>query len=860
MPRTSSSRLSPGRVRRPGGGVNEDLEYMTEEELANFIEANEDLQLTDQEIEYLFLRRRRLSIERANKDGRVVSPDKAMGAAPVSPSTAQRSAPYKVMVLGNEDLSGKISLLQLFALESQRGGRPAARGGVTPEPSAVDFLPLEIQRHQIMLGPSAGGPEDETLASVSREDSAMLELWAPLCTKEYKSLRPQYYPATDVFLIVFSISDPGALSDIRTFWDREVKDFLQSCSHKEIPVILVGNHAERRAEAARHELVYSQEAVQLARELGYFKYIEIQSYNSIHIYEVFRQAALSVRLARTRNQHKMRNADYVKEFDREDGILRKFLQLQPPVGHFYYDTRRFELQKYPGVVYLMTFDGSDPDHSSQRYSEPVQLKRPYPSVIKVVSLTRCKYRSPVTSFTVPEESEPPSGHYDILAGTLILDKRTGPNGQPCSFYYTLDGSRPTVQTGTLYDGVGISVEPLLAQAKIGISSLTGMPKSGTDGAGSPGMNGVDPASVPSINVVAFEYGKFISKTVHFQLPPALPPPLVRYKIREHTFVIEDAAAFPHVDFRYTLDGSKPSCTSRLYTGPVSINPANMKCLKVEAFPKTVLPSVVVELQVHSAPDAAESEADHEEQRPASRSRARSPARSPSPHRAGPAVPRPASAGSTNRPRSVPSSRPVAEQGSFRSGTAGAGRRSGGGGGGSSGAAAVDGASGAASSRGGLYPSGSFQAPSDPTYGASGASQGYPSSQPTRSNRVVNPKPFNPFPPPAIPVRSKRGIKSALTPEQERILTARLANSNTGQAFLAATRGPGSKGGSPPPAMGAPPVGQSLDAGLERYIQEAVRGDGYLSGAGTPHYPPQHAYGYSPVPFADLSGAVPSARR
>mmetsp|Transcript_15338 Transcript_15338/g.25318 ORF Transcript_15338/g.25318 Transcript_15338/m.25318 type:complete len:856 (+) Transcript_15338:123-2690(+) len=555
--------------------------YVTENELVRYVEENRDLKLEQNELEFLFLRRRRLSLEKAFREGR-------MNEESSVENNPDSNVPYKVIVLGNETTSGKLALLHEFSLyQRQKNGArfgSKSQSFQNPDVSEGEILPFEIQRQTVSVADTTRHSNTNTATA-----TATLELWAPLCTQDYASLRPQYYPAVDVFVVVFSITDTSALTEIKNIWDQEIKSFLRtSPQHREgTPVILVGNHAEARTaegekdRSAPKRLILSQEAVQLARELGWFKYIEIVSHNITHVCEIFRQAALSVRVARSRNEHRIRSAEYDREFRREDAILRKFLQLPPPSARFLYDTRRFEVQTYPGVVYLVSIDGSEPTENCMRYQEPIQLKRPFPPVINVIAISRCKFRSLNASFPVPEETSPPSGHFDLLGSLLVLNLQ--PN---TALFYSMDGSRPAVQVGRQYASPGIPVDPLLHRAMT-IGSRPGTSKSNTESVATDAGR-----AFPCISVVALQQHKFVSRTVHFALPPVLPTPVIRHRVEDGTYFIEEAQMYPFVEFRYTLDGSTPVCTSRLYTGPVAIS--SEATFKAVAFPRTVLPSAVAD--------------------------------------------------------------------------------------------------------------------------------------------------------------------------------------------------------------------------------------------------------------------------
>ena len=90
------------------------LEYMPEQELDEFIESNPELGLTQQETEFLYIRRRRLSVERSlqvrpnhhppwwvTAEGVRAQPrgGRAESAAVPAPVAPEANPPFKVVVL-----------------------------------------------------------------------------------------------------------------------------------------------------------------------------------------------------------------------------------------------------------------------------------------------------------------------------------------------------------------------------------------------------------------------------------------------------------------------------------------------------------------------------------------------------------------------------------------------------------------------------------------------------------------------------------------------------------------------------------------------------------------------------------------
>jgi GTPase SAR1 family protein len=531
-------------------------EYMPAAELEDCFEhaALQGAALLPTEIEFLRIRRRRLSLERAGSDASHDQP---------------ASRPCKVVVLGDESSSGKISMLELLCLDPSGAGVVSAD---VVQASRAGFLPFGIRdltfRHR-------QHPEHPQHQQVESE----LQLWAPVCTEEYTALRPLYYADADVFIVVFSITEPHTLDAVREVWLREI----QPCqAQRRVPTLLVGNYGElRQHTAAPGQLVRPDQAVQLAQECEFLKYLEVTSFNPAHIHELFRQAVLATR--------DTAGAVVTAQRSRAELALCSVLCAPTPSGFFEPWERAFLLDlrgcDSTGVKYLVSWDGTPPTDRSHRYAGKLVMRDPYPQVIQVQSVARCKYRSAVCCFKVPEVSRLPVGHFDAGANRLVLDGAAGttnraataggrkgecegegeeaaaaeddadPNAQ---YFYTLDGSEPTAQSQTC--GCSWPVVDLASQPKV-------------------------------VRVVAVQRGKLRSPVADFPVPCILPRPVASLVTcndgsQELTIVLQRG-----VHYRYTCDGTTPShCNGQSYTTPVRVRQG--VCVKVIALPDPVLPSAV----------------------------------------------------------------------------------------------------------------------------------------------------------------------------------------------------------------------------------------------------------------------------
>ena len=486
--------------------------------------------LLQSEMDFLRVRRRRLSLERL----------------PVDEAGLCTRPGCKVVVLGDEGCSGKISMLELLCLDPLGTGDSAD----IVQTNCDEFLPMDIRELTFRIHAAAPSAP----AAVDHE----LQLWAPICTEQYAALRPLYYSGTDVFLIVFSIAEPRTLEAARGLWQREIEPFQSQHEHP-VPVLLVGNFGEERQQPmVPRELVLSDQAVQLAQQCGMTKYLEITSFNPAHIHEMFRQAVLAA-------HHAGGGGTPVSiRRNREMLAVRSVLRAPAPSGFFDPWERAFRLDltacESSGVQYLVSWDGNPPTDRSHRYKGKLVLRHPYPKVIQVQSVMRCKYRSEVCCFPVPIETSCPVGHFDTGANRLVLEQGDA-SEVDLRYFYTLDGSAPCAESQTC--GRDWPVVDVASQPKV-------------------------------VRVCALSSGRLVSSIVSFSLPAVLPPPEIRLVPCTDRMTQELHIAVQRgVHVKYTTDGTDPSFSNgKSYPGyPVKVSTA-VHPVKAIALPVAVLPSAI----------------------------------------------------------------------------------------------------------------------------------------------------------------------------------------------------------------------------------------------------------------------------
>lgn len=128
-----------------------------------------------------------------------------------------------------------------------------------------------------------------------------LGLWDTAGQEDYDRLRPLSYPNTDVFLICFSIDDPGSYANVRAKWFPEISHHLDSTASADgnrAKIILVGTKLDLREDsetldrlrrAGTAPITY-QQGVQMAKEIGAVRYMECSALTQQGLKAVFDEA------------------------------------------------------------------------------------------------------------------------------------------------------------------------------------------------------------------------------------------------------------------------------------------------------------------------------------------------------------------------------------------------------------------------------------------------------------------------------------------------------------------------------------------------------------------------------------------
>merc|ERR1711976_71612 len=119
-----------------------------------------------------------------------------------------------------------------------------------------------------------------------------LALWDTAGQEDYDKLRPLSYDCVDVFVVVYSIDDPGSLYNTVDMWLPEIRQYCD----KTTPVILVGNKSDLRNYNSKPgntimELVGESEGKEVAKKIdNAVKCIECSALTGEKVSEVFFEA------------------------------------------------------------------------------------------------------------------------------------------------------------------------------------------------------------------------------------------------------------------------------------------------------------------------------------------------------------------------------------------------------------------------------------------------------------------------------------------------------------------------------------------------------------------------------------------
>ncbi|CAI4224779.1 unnamed protein product [Auanema sp. JU1783] len=106
--------------------------------------------------------------------------------------------------------------------------------------------------------------------------------------EDYDILRHMSYPNTSVFLVCFSLVEPGSLKDCETIWLPEIRKY----QGENVPIILVGTKEDLIDSTDSRKVVSLNQAAKVASEHGCFKFLPCSALTHRGLKRVFDEAFL----------------------------------------------------------------------------------------------------------------------------------------------------------------------------------------------------------------------------------------------------------------------------------------------------------------------------------------------------------------------------------------------------------------------------------------------------------------------------------------------------------------------------------------------------------------------------------------
>ena len=172
--------------------------------------------------------------------------------------------------------SGPLSTLKIVSIGNGAVGKTCMLVSYTTNSFPQEFIPTVFDNYATNL------LIDGVLCNIG--------LWDTAGQDDYDRLRPLSYPQTDVFLICFSVVSPASFEMVRAKWYPEVAHHCPKT-----PIVLVGLKLDLRddketiqklSEIRLAPITYEQ-GMQMAKEIGAFKYVECSAKTQKGLKDVF---------------------------------------------------------------------------------------------------------------------------------------------------------------------------------------------------------------------------------------------------------------------------------------------------------------------------------------------------------------------------------------------------------------------------------------------------------------------------------------------------------------------------------------------------------------------------------------------
>ena len=143
----------------------------------------------------------------------------------------------------------------------------------------MDFLPTVSDNYAVNF--------------IGSKELCQLSLFDTAGQEEYDYLRTQIHPATDIFLICFSVASRSSFENVKRKWVPEIHHY---CPRTPI-IVLVGTQNDLRSDPqtisrlsrSKQSFISEDEAKKLAKQINAFTYIECSALSQKGLEKVFNE-------------------------------------------------------------------------------------------------------------------------------------------------------------------------------------------------------------------------------------------------------------------------------------------------------------------------------------------------------------------------------------------------------------------------------------------------------------------------------------------------------------------------------------------------------------------------------------------
>merc|ERR1712096_337326 len=181
----------------------------------------------------------------------------------------KRNLPEGLAKALNKESKNKIvSKLKFVLIGDEKVGKTCMLISYTTEKFPDDYVPTIFDSYNVNV--TVDG------------DPLSIGLWDTASQDEYEKLRPISYPNTDVFLLLFDITNTTSFYNVSKKWLKEIRHY-----NPRTPIILVGTQSDKKYNS---NTIKRDDSENLVKENNLQCYVECSALNNSGIKRVFDEA------------------------------------------------------------------------------------------------------------------------------------------------------------------------------------------------------------------------------------------------------------------------------------------------------------------------------------------------------------------------------------------------------------------------------------------------------------------------------------------------------------------------------------------------------------------------------------------